>query len=1401
MSSKWALGEVEQISRECQSHDSPSSTLKTAEGGDGSRECEEAPLSAASNPESSVSTASTSNSRNGSWGAINSEAGYAEASPATPEPPVSPTQTSSVSTSSRSNSHTGSWSAIKSESAYAEASAATPEPSLTPNQTSVATELLAAADAKQLTSTDCPKPSLSSNAKGKIGSSTKEAVAGLFDPSKAFSTVFRSGRRSASPATVGTGSGRNSRGPGLSGWVDRLLSHIHTALRGSHDDIGWLRREPGLPAIIDRTGRFNQLNARIYHGIHTLPDNLVYLLVPGLFSSLGALSFLDAKRYLMTLGLSCYVMPIRCEASVESNAYQIKEYIEDLHWGINHKKVVILGHGKGAVDSAAALAVYSADLKGKVAGLVSMQAPYGGSPVASGLLKKGRPLDDESQALIRTVLGEICGGDIRVMQDLTYEKRRKFLAKHPLPADLPNVSFHTEITGLTGQGGSTDISPLSPAYNGKSHFSPPGSGKVHTPAEGSDPLQSPSSPSRASSPVTTTLTLPPPISEATSGHDFCPPDDNNHGSNPSGSTPSAEPGPKTEPGSATEPGSKTEASPAGEPGSTTGPGCGPDAGSATEPGSTAGPDAAPGTGSGTELGFETEPVPLTLAIALKALANHLHLRYGVKSDGFVVCEDAEIPGSIVVRSAVKVDHAGTVYSEIHDSSEKQLPATVYPKNFVDGPQMIEALLTLLLESAGDVWKEPGMTLEQENRSRRQKTAKRENATGDDGRRNANKEAPCGGGSRGEKHSAKNAKNSKTLIDFGYSTEATPTPSEDPGSGYPDCCRRESFASGQKPDTEQSIWFGWESSRENCTNSESGRLQQTGNKEFQTPTGDPGATQRQKDVFRKQLDGLRNSRESDGSEMFELDFDWDDRKERLSRYSENAALCRESDARVDAIAAECPYLWQISTMDDGRDAVADWTTDWEEVSLGGKERKVEDADMESIVSISREERNNCASIPHNTVSCSNPFLICCQAMTVSPSISTAPESPAWKEPGSSTIDHHADSGSGLEPSLGLVHPGPVVDPGSKLPSLFNERPQAAGIDRQELLATQQPHPGMDPGTDGAPGTTASTVPNASADNLSAVCGLSESPYSTAVDVPAESVVEAAGGSAQPDATSAAAATTGTREPDKAAQFLVHAETIDIADHSSRSPAAAAAAAVARAGGGGGGGGGGGCGVGGDGSVAPTSRNESKNNTGCMQGGDGAVVADSATEFYDPAQFWSLATSPLSRTPAPEAALCEGGCSQPWVDTEDENQDPHHTDEARSGPQRSLKQEVLNQQLIYRLHHMRPARSVFTGLHEGRHRGAGGSGVKLVTITENSKEPRPTPVSDLSAANSEDGRDSPLTSSFTLSTSRLSLSDDLRSVEDPSNFCVCGSCTGEPPGEELASPQCSPSIMHHILRGVK
>ncbi|CAK9149380.1 unnamed protein product [Ilex paraguariensis] len=223
-----------------------------------------------------------------------------------------------------------------------------------------------------------------------------------------------------------------------------LIERVQRTVRGSADDIGWLQRASEMPPVEDRTDSFLEILDDIRHGLHRLPNSVVYLLVPGLFSNHGPLYFINTKTSFSKMGLVCHIAKIHSEASVEKNAREIKEYIEEIYWG-SKKRVLLLGHSKGGVDSAAALSMYWTELKDKVAGLAIAQSPYGGSPIASDILREGQLGDYVNiRKLMEIMICKVMKGDMRALEDLTYEKRKEFLNKHHLPTELPVVSFHTE---------------------------------------------------------------------------------------------------------------------------------------------------------------------------------------------------------------------------------------------------------------------------------------------------------------------------------------------------------------------------------------------------------------------------------------------------------------------------------------------------------------------------------------------------------------------------------------------------------------------------------------------------------------------------------------------------------------------------------------------------------------------------------------------------------------------------------------------------------------------------------------------------------------------------------------------------------------------------------------------
>ena len=112
----------------------------------------------------------------------------------------------------------------------------------------------------------------------------------------------------------------------------------------------------------------------------------------------------------------------------------------------NQRRVVLVGHSKGGVDACAALALYEHRLADVVLGVVTVQSPYGGSPIASDLTANETLRGVTSRALetlLRAPRGEGARTLLPPLLDVTYENRMAFLEHHPLPDRFPCVSFHT----------------------------------------------------------------------------------------------------------------------------------------------------------------------------------------------------------------------------------------------------------------------------------------------------------------------------------------------------------------------------------------------------------------------------------------------------------------------------------------------------------------------------------------------------------------------------------------------------------------------------------------------------------------------------------------------------------------------------------------------------------------------------------------------------------------------------------------------------------------------------------------------------------------------------------------------------------------------------------------------
>lgn len=217
--------------------------------------------------------------------------------------------------------------------------------------------------------------------------------------------------------------------------------------KGEADKIGWIQK--AYPPAKDSTAEFEQLDAAVRAGKDVLPaeaKDCVFLAVGGLLSGAAPkeLYFDQNLDALKDAGMQVGRVPVDTDMGVEHNAAIVRDAV--LEAAKSGKKVVLIGHSKGGLDSAAALSMYP-EIRDSVRALVTIQSPYGGSPMAQDLL---------DNPLVRFGLGgavEALGGSIQAGEDLTYDSRQKFLAEHPMPAGIPTVSM-----------ASTSFNPTSPLF-------------------------------------------------------------------------------------------------------------------------------------------------------------------------------------------------------------------------------------------------------------------------------------------------------------------------------------------------------------------------------------------------------------------------------------------------------------------------------------------------------------------------------------------------------------------------------------------------------------------------------------------------------------------------------------------------------------------------------------------------------------------------------------------------------------------------------------------------------------------------------------------------------------------------------------------------------------------------
>jgi hypothetical protein len=212
----------------------------------------------------------------------------------------------------------------------------------------------------------------------------------------------------------------------VTGETDSRTSTVNGAPPPNTAASGWLVH--GAAAPHDVTPLFLHLYAETRRGrgrLRRLARRDAIVIVPGLFTERYPFYLRRAARRLRAVGLEVRWAPIDTDMTALRNAAGVRDAIRDL--AREGRRAILVGHSKGPIDAAAALSLYP-ELVPSVRALVSLQAPYAGTPLAE---EAGR--SPFWRAAVGAVVGGLFRGSPRAFWELRYDERREFLAAHPLP--------------------------------------------------------------------------------------------------------------------------------------------------------------------------------------------------------------------------------------------------------------------------------------------------------------------------------------------------------------------------------------------------------------------------------------------------------------------------------------------------------------------------------------------------------------------------------------------------------------------------------------------------------------------------------------------------------------------------------------------------------------------------------------------------------------------------------------------------------------------------------------------------------------------------------------------------------------------------------------------------------
>lgn len=230
----------------------------------------------------------------------------------------------------------------------------------------------------------------------------------------------------------------------LSNIEDWVKDNAHLKLH-SEDQVGWLLRNN--PGIITPNATLSFIE--LYNSdIPTLDlisgldaQHYVIVVVPGLFTSWYPGYMHSLLSGFVGLGIDIRKAPVHTEGSVLKNVELLIHFLKRVHSDTN-KQVILVGHSKGAVDAASALAIHTEELRPIVAAFIAAQAPYGGAMLLNDLWNTVN-----RKSITLALVQSVFEGNGASLEDLTYQSRKTFLAEYPLPLDVfPTITLATSET-------------------------------------------------------------------------------------------------------------------------------------------------------------------------------------------------------------------------------------------------------------------------------------------------------------------------------------------------------------------------------------------------------------------------------------------------------------------------------------------------------------------------------------------------------------------------------------------------------------------------------------------------------------------------------------------------------------------------------------------------------------------------------------------------------------------------------------------------------------------------------------------------------------------------------------------------------------------------------------------